>query len=151
MSYPTRKPVSEFTQRALDGNVKEVERLASICKTDLYAILASQKPDHLDYARDIHRALCSCNPEAAREYRELLEADADLMSPGRRAPAAQTDSYAVSRLCQKFVDAVIREGKREADEGDVLSEARRLHATLGAFIKSEEAKEDVRPRLKEIV
>lgn len=148
--FPTRVPVSEFTKRAFEDNIKALESLTFFSKTDLYAIAAGERPDHLLYARELHRGLCVTSPEAAKEYRETLDSDAALVARGARVPVTQTDSYAVSRLCQKFVDAVIREGKGGADGQDVLSDARRLHATLGAFIKAEESKDEGRQQLREI-
>lgn len=149
MSYPTRKPCSELTRLAIGDIVKRMAEETGFSEPDLYRILGSVTPDHLLYARDLHRGLCKLKPDAAREYRELLDADADLMSASRPHAAPQTDSYAISHLCQKFLDTVIREGKGDAD-ADVLSDARRLHATLGAFIKAEESKDDVRPRMREV-
>ena len=150
MSFPTRKPTSEFTRRALGDIVKQVEELTGFSMSDLYRMLAGETPDHLLYARELHRGLCVAKPAAAREYRALLDADADLMQVGQRTSSTQTDSYAVARGCQKFIDVVIREGKGEAEGVDVLSDARQLYATLGVFIKSEEAKEEERPLLREI-
>jgi hypothetical protein len=148
--FSPRIPVSEFTARALEGHLKELESSTFFSMTDLHGILSGGRADHLAYGRELHRGLCLHHPEAAKEYRETLDADAALLAPRTRHAPAQTDSYAVAKLSQKFIDTVIREGKREADGADVLSDARRLHATLGAFIKAEEAKEDVRPRLQEI-
>jgi hypothetical protein len=150
MSFPTRKGVSEFTRRAIGDIVKRMEELTGFSMSDLYRMLAGETPDHLDYARDLHRGLCVAKPDAAREYRELLDADAELMRPAQRTAGTQTDAYAVANTCQKVIDTIIREGQGKAEGEDVLSAVRRAHALMGAFIKSEEAKTDVRPRLKEI-
>lgn len=127
--FDTRKELSEFTQRALDGHVKEVGRLTGMSKTDLYAILAGQRADHLDYARDIHRALCSCNPEAAEEYRNLLASDRDLTAAKTPTHAEGSDELEIKKLCDGMTTAL------HMDEDEKLSAMRRLHAFLSGRLR----------------
>lgn len=152
MSFPTRKPCSEFTRRAIGDIVKRIEELTGFSMSDLYRMLAGETPDYFLYTRELHRGLCVDveKPDVAKEYRELLDADAELMSPRVRTQVAQTDSYAMAQVCQKVVDTIIRESKEDATAADVLAEVRRAHATMGAFIKAEEAKGEGRPQLREI-
>lgn len=148
--FSTRIPVSAFTAQALDGHLKGLESSTFFSMTDLHGILSGVRADHLAYGRELHRGLCIHNPEAAKEYRETLDADAALVSPHARTAPLQTDSYAVANTCQKVIDTIIREGRGDAEGADVLSAVRRAHALMGAFIKSEESKEDLRPQLREI-
>lgn len=128
--FPTRKPVSEFTERALHGHVKEVAMLTGMSKTDLYAILASERADHLDYARDMHRALCRCNPPAADEFRALLEADRDYIM--QRQPPACVKTLA-GHVAREFTDTV----KAELDElplDERLREAVELKRAVDVYV-----------------
>lgn len=148
--FSTRIPVSEFTARAFEGHLKGLESSTFFSMTDLHGILSGVRADHLAYGRELHRGLCLHNPEAAKEYRETLDADAALHTPRARQAAAQTDAYAVANICQKVIDTIIRDGQGKAEGADVLSAVRRAHALMGAFIKSEEAKDAGRPQLREI-
>lgn len=127
--FDTRKELSDFTQKALDGHVKEVSRLTGMSKTDLYAIMAGQRADHLDYARDIHRALCLCNPAAAEEYRNLLAADRDLTA-APKAHAEGSDELEIKRLCDGLTTAL------HMDEDSRRAAMVKLHAYLSGRLKT---------------
>lgn len=129
--FETRKgEVSEFTQRALEGRIKEVGEVAGFSKSELYRILAGQAADRLDDARDLHRGLCVHNPKAAREYRDLLASDAELMTPRVREMVEEPDDLAVKRLCDEMTTALL------GDEESKASAMRKLHALLGARLRT---------------
>lgn len=128
--FPTRKPVSEFTQRAFEGHVKELEDLTEFSKTDLYGILSGERADHLRYGRELHRGLCVCHPETAKEYRDLLAADADVVTPRAMAHTEAPDDLAVKRLCDEMTTALL------GDEETKASAMRKLHALLGARLRT---------------
>lgn len=128
--FPTRLPPSEFTVRAFEGRVKELEALTFFSKTDLYGILSGERADHLRYGRELHRGLCVCNPEAAREYRETLAADAELVAPRVRTHVEEPDDLAVKRLCDEMTTALL------SDDEAKQSAMRKLHAVLGARLRA---------------
>jgi hypothetical protein len=128
--FETRKgEVSEFTRRAVEDHVKEVCRLGGFSKSEVYRMLAGQAADRLDDARDIHRALCTCNPEAAEEYRNLLASDRDLVSAKAPTLAEGSDELEMKRLCDGLTTAL------HMDEEEKLSAMRRLHAYLSGRLK----------------
>lgn len=128
--FPTRVPPSEFTLRAFEGRVKELESLTFFSKTDLYAIQAGERPDHLLYGRELHRGLCICAPKEAQEYRELLAADAELVAPKARAQVEDTGDLAIKKLCDEMTTALL------SDEDSKASAMRKLHAVLGARLRT---------------
>lgn len=135
--FETRKgEVSEFTQKALEGVIKQVCELAGFSKSEMYRILAGQSADRLDDARDMHRALCTCNPPAAAEYRELLDSDRALVEGARGRAVVAADEDALFYHCQKLMEAINKEGRGKAEREDVVSQARKLHQRLGTFINS---------------
>ncbi len=115
--------------RAFEGRIKELESLTFFSKTDLYAIAASERPDHLAYGRELHRGLCLCNPDAAKEYRESLESDAALVSPKAGAKIEQPDDLTTKMYCDKLTTALL--GSDE-DREDAM---RRLHEHLSGRLR----------------
>lgn len=115
--------------RAFEGHVKELESLTFFSLSDLYGILSSERADHMGYARELHRGLSICNPEAAKEYRETLAADADLVAPRAKARVESADDLTVKRLCDGLTTALL------SDEEAKLSAMQELYRVLGARLR----------------
>jgi hypothetical protein len=127
--FSTRVPVSEFTKRALEGRVKEMEQETFFSMSDLYGILSSARADHLSYAKELHKGLCKVDPPTAQEFRESLESDAALVSPKLSAKVEQPDDLNTKMYCDKLTTALLGS---EEDKEDAM---RRLHEHLSGRLR----------------
>jgi hypothetical protein len=124
--FEPKKPTSEFTQQALDGVQKQLAEVTGFSLSYVYGMLAGTHPDHLDYARDIHRGLCIHKPESSAGFRSLLESDAGLIA-GKGRKGKTPDKAALTRLCHGLINTFVNGTEEDADSAMV-----KLHAALSS-------------------
>jgi hypothetical protein len=134
MSYKPTKPTSAFTERAFEKNVKGVAEYTGLSTSYIYGILSGTFPDHLDYARDIHRALVIVDPEHADEFRNMLDADAGKARKGRTSDGSP-DDLTLHKYLDDMKNILIRRDKNQADDVDVQSVALKLRTLLDSVIR----------------